>query len=323
MASELNTRYTTPSKIYNQKLYKLTKLHDVYGGNETMREGTTKYLPKMVFENENDYAMRLKTLAIKNYLKDAITGYVGRIFSKPTTLGDDWKPEAKKWWEDVDLYGNKGDVFFKRVVANGIRDGISWVLVDMPVSNALTLADERSAGIRPYCRLYEALDVIFVQSDSRGRIIDFRAREKEYIADGMEQKEIKKIRRFTPGQCEVYNEEDDTLETFNITFPTEYGVPVVPYITDPEPRVNYSCESPMNDMADMIIRLWRSQAEQDNSLSVSRCPMLFAKGLNLEKLIVSAKSTIQTENENADMRWIEASGAALDAGNNDISAIIA
>lgn len=156
-----------------------------------MRLKGTKYLPKAQFESETDYEMRLKTLAIKNYLKDAITGYVGRIFSKETTLGDDVNEEACAWWEDIDLRGNKGDVFFKRVVAAGIRDGIAWVLVDMPVSNAITLADERQADVRPYARLYQKIEAIFVQPDDRGRVIDFRVREIGYRTENMEQKGLR------------------------------------------------------------------------------------------------------------------------------------
>ena len=77
----------------------------------------------------------------------------------------------------------------------------------------------------------------------------------------------------------------------------------------------------MKDMAELIVRLWRSQGEQDNSLSVARCPMLFGRGLQLEQLIVSARSVISSDDPNADVRWIESTGSALQAGENDITTL--
>lgn len=316
----LKDLYTTPSLIYQDEQQLTQKMLDVWGGSTALRDKGVKYLPKTDFESATDYAMRLKTLAIKNYLKDAITGYVGRIFSKETTLGDDVSEEARAWWEDIDLRGDKGDVFFKRVVAAGIRDGISWVLVDMPVSNALTLADERRADVRPYVRLYQKIEVIFVQPDDRGRIIDFRVRETEYRTEDMEQKKIERIRRFTPGRCEVYNVTDDYLESaVDISFPAEFGVPVVPYITDPDPKAGFYTESPLKDMADLIVRLWRSQGEQDNCLSVARCPMLFGCGLNIEKFPITSRSVILADDPTATLQWVESSGAALQSGMEDIN----
>ena len=322
ISKSIKDLYSTPSLIYKDELPLTQKMLDVWGGSATLREGATKYLPKNRFETADDYDMRLRTLAIKNYLKDAVTGYVGRIFSKETTLGDDMSEEARAWWEDIDRQGNKGDVFFKRVVTAGIRDGIAWVLVDMPVSSAQTLAEERESGIRPYCRLYQKIDVIYVQIDETGRVTDFRAKETDYETRGMEQVKVERIRRFTPGLCELYNITDEVMEMQAIiSFPTSEGVPVVPYITDPDPKAGLYTESPMKDMAELIVRLWRSQGEQDNSLSVARCPMLFGRGLQLEQLIVSARSVISSDDPNADVRWIESTGSALQAGENDITTL--
>lgn len=317
----LKNKFITPSIVYSVKFPELIKMMDVWGGTASLREGGEKYCPKLRFESEQDYAMRLKTLAIKNYLRDAITGYVGRIFSKETVLGKDVPPDIVEWWEDIDRAGNKGDVFFKRVVTSGIRDGVSWVLVDMPVSTAQTLADERQQDIRPYVRMYRDLDVIYAEIDDRGHVIDFRARETTYETQNMEQVKVEKIRRLTPGLCEIYDTTHDTYETFNVTYPAKYGVPVVPYITDPSPKSGFLTESPLRDMAELIIRLWRSQAEQDNSLAVARCPMLFGKSVDLEKLIVSAKSVITSDNENAQLSWVESSGNALQSGKDDIDTL--
>ena len=319
---EQKKAYTETSQVYKEELPLTEKMLDVWGGSETLRAGTTKYLPKTRFETDEDYLMRLRTLAIKNYLKDAITGYVGRIFSKETTFGDDVSAEARTWWENIDRQGNKGDVFFKRVVTAGIRDGISWVLIDMPVSAAQTLAEERASGVRPYCRLYQKIDVIFVQTDEMGRVVDFRAKETDYETRGMEQVMVERVRRFTPGLCEVYNITDDVMEMqAPISFPASEGAPVVPYITDPDPKAGLYTESPMKDMADLIIRLWRSQGEQDNSLSAARCPMLFGVNLDLKNLVISARSVITSDNQGADLRWVESSGSALQAGENDITTL--
>lgn len=319
-----------PSKAYIKKLPYLIKMAAVYGGNGTMREKKEEYCPRFLAESYISYENRLKTLTIPNYLEASIAGYVGRMFAKPTTLGDDWTDEALAWGEDIDRLGNKGDVFFRRVVTDGIRDGFSWVFVDMPQSNAETVADEKALGLRPFCKLYSDIDVIYVRQDDFGRIVDFRVKETIMEQKDLADKEIKQIRRLTPGLCQIYNLDDEYMTEMPMSYPIKLGVPVVPYVTATHADRDFYGKPPLDNMADLCIRLWKSRAEQDNCLSVTRTAMLFAKGWemptdnkgNSNSVLVTNGAVYTTPSPDASLEWIEASGNGLDAGQKDIDALI-
>lgn len=320
--------YTTPSLVYTTMLPMLQKMRDVYGGNKTMREAGKKYLPMLLKESEEAYKARLVALTIPNSLREAIRGYAGRIFAKPTTKGEDFDEAFNAWWEDIDRLGSKADVFFRRVVASGILSGISWVLVDMPASNAENLAQEREMNIRPYCRKYDALDVIFVEANEQGQIIDFRVRETAFQTVELVQKQVTIIRRYTPGLCEVYNVTTGQVAAYALSYPAQFGVPVVPYVAADEVGAGYYVEPPLLDMADLSIRLWNSQAEQDNCLHIARCPLLFARGWKPEandesgnEMVVTTTQVYYSEDPAASLNWVEHSGAALGAGRDDIDSL--
>lgn len=324
--TNLSKSYSEPSPVYAKMSPRLQRMKDVYGGNETMREAGEVYLRMLTVDTAESYRARLNALAIENSVRDAVEGYVGRIFSKPTTLGKDWEAhaEAKKWWEDIDRKGNNGDSFFRRVVSMGIRDGISWVFVDMPLNNAQTLYEERQSGIRPYCTFYSATDVIFVLADDQGRITDFRVKEEVTSVDGNGRMDTEtRYRRYTPGLCQVYQEDGTMLAEITMSFSPERGVSVVPYITDPEPGADFYVKPPLMDMADLQIRLWQSTGEQQNCLSIARCPFLFGTGLQIgkEKVEIGAEILFHSEQTDASLRWVEISGGSLSAGDKDIENI--
>lgn len=324
--SNLSRSFSEPSPVYTKMLPRLQRMMDVYGGNETMREANEKYLPKLNVDSLESYYARLNALAIENSVRDAVEGYVGRIFSKPATLGKDWEAHAsaKQWWEDIDRKGNNGNSFFRRVVAMGIRDGISWVFVDMPLNDAQTLYEERKAGIRPYCTFYSAADVIFVLADDQGRIIDFRVKEDVSSVDEVGRMNTDtRYRRYTPGLCQVYKEDGTMLAEMQMSFSPERGVPVVPYITDPEPGADFYVKPPLMDMADLQIRLWQSTGEQQNCLRIARCPFLFGTGLHIgkEKVTIGAETLFHSDNADASLQWVEISGGSLSAGDKDIENI--
>ena len=81
-------------------------------------------------------------------------------------------------------------------------------------------------------------------------------------------------------------------------------------------------------MADLSIRLWNSQAEQDNCLHIARCPLLFARGWKPEandesgnEMVVTTTQVYYSEDPAASLNWVEHSGAALGAGRDDIDSL--
>lgn len=320
------------SSVQSQKHVKQKRIRDVYGGNDTMRDGGRSYLPQFAQEQNEAYEKRRSSAHMNNHLAPAIDGYVGRIFAKPVVLDSkDNETEALKIWEDIDLRGNNGDVFFQSVVRSAILDGIAWVIVDYPKNTASNLREERQRGIRPYCRYYEDMDVLFVESNDNGKITEFRAKEYVYERqdDGYSQEQKTYVRRLyiddqTGAVCYQLHLDDTVVEEGVMSYPSEYGLPIVPYITSRQ-QLNLlgDVTPPLLDAADQCIRLWQSVSEQDNCLTLARCPFLFASGWTPpdEKngIWVAPNLSYWSDSPDANIRWVEHSGAALEAGLADIT----
>ena len=106
----------SPSLIYRSMQDNLEKMAAIYGGNESMRKEGERFCKRLEQETSASYKKRLNGLAIQNHLKTAITGFVGRIFAKPTLLGEDASPRVHLWYEDIDRFGNKADVIWKKII---------------------------------------------------------------------------------------------------------------------------------------------------------------------------------------------------------------
>lgn len=329
MATE-EARIYIASSVQTAKHARQQRIRAVYGGNETMRAGGQVYLPKFNRELPEVYRNRLQAAHMNNHLAPAIDGYIGRIFAKPIVLAKDNDADAVALWENIDLRGNNGDVFFQNVTRAGILDGIAWVVVDYPKNTAATLLEERKNNIRPYCRCYEDVNVLFVEADDLGRITEFRAKEYVYVrqGDGYSQQMKTYIRRLyiDPESGNVHYQlhfDDNIVEEGEMSYPAGYGLPVVAYVTSRQQLDTFgSITPPLMDVADQCIRLWQSISEQDNCLTLARCPFLFAAGWTPKDddgIPVAPNVAYWSDSENADIHWVEHSGAALGAGLNDIN----
>lgn len=321
-----------PSITYGRKIHSQRRIRAVYGGNKTMKEQTKRFLPKFESEDEATYKRRLMSAHMNNYLEPAINGYVGRIFAKPVILDKEVPQEIKDLWEDIDRQGNLGDMFFQDVVSNGILDGASWVVVDYPSGEPQTLREEKEMNMRPYCRSYADIDVIFVEADESGRIVEFRAIEDviRRISDDLSQEEKRQIRRFYIQDntvCWQLYEDNAVVNSGVMSYPAKYGLPIVGYFpTKRRSPTDFFVKPLLMDAADQCIRLWQSISEQDNCLTLARCPFLFASGWTPPdgkdgKISVSPNVSYWSSSPTAHLGWVEHTGSSLQAGKDDIDTL--
>ncbi|NYT61269.1 DUF4055 domain-containing protein [Alcaligenaceae bacterium] len=72
--------------------------------------------------------------------------------------------------------------------------------------------------------------------------------------------------------------------------------------------------SPLLDLAFLNVKHWQSQSDQDTILHVARVPILFMKGFpNEQAVTVGASSAVKTEAVDAEMKYVEHTGAAIEA----------
>jgi len=79
---------------------------------------------------------------------------------------------------------------------------------------------------------------------------------------------------------------------------------------------------PIEDLSDLNIRWWQSNADQINVLTVARFPILSGTGVDEEQgdvLEVGPKRMLTATNEKAKFGYVEHTGAAIEAGRQDLS----
>ena len=71
---------------------------------------------------------------------------------------------------------------------------------------------------------------------------------------------------------------------------------------------------PLLELAFMNVEHWQSKSDQQNILHVARVPILFGKNLGDAQIVVGAGSMVTSDNEHGDLKYVEHSGAAIEAG---------
>lgn len=182
-------------------------------------------LPKEKGETDEEYQNRRDKSVLSSFFEDALEEHVGRAFHMPPQLLDDVpveirgrmthqeemvddaaNPGQKKLvskssvdvrgiWENIDLQGNSGDVFGRRIWMDAEADGDTYVLVEMqpgPTDEsgapiAESVADRAASGRRPYWVHVTAQEIIEGTPricSGRPRLSVCRIRERRQREDG-------------------------------------------------------------------------------------------------------------------------------------------
>src|SRR5690606_38078703 len=115
---------------------------------------------------------RLATNVLLNMTAQTLDQLSGKPFSAPIKVNDDVpKAIVDQVLDDVDLQGNKLDVFARQWFREGLAKALCHVLVDMPRpqpkpdGKPRTLADDRKEGLRPYWVLIKPECLLFARAD--------------------------------------------------------------------------------------------------------------------------------------------------------------
>ena len=76
---------------------------------------------------------------------------------------------------------------------------------------------------------------------------------------------------------------------------------------------------PLLDLAYQNVQHWQSDSDQQTILHVARVPILFAKGFSeADTIVVGSSAACRSSNEQADLSYVEHTGAAIEAGRQAI-----
>jgi hypothetical protein len=204
-------------------------------------------------------------------------------------LSQETPDKIKELAEDIDMEGDRLDVWAQQFFSIAFQYGLAHALVDYPRTDPETVktrADEQASGSRPYVTMLNPRQVIGWKSKvSGGKVVLTDLRVKEVIVvdgDDFGQTKIEQIRHIMPGKVEIYrrNKGNDGSASWAIHEEWETSRSDIPLVTLYTKRTGFMRGSPpLLNLALLNIKHWQSQSEQDNILHVARVPILSVYGL--------------------------------------------
>jgi hypothetical protein len=308
------------------------------GGTSAMRAAGKKFLPKWPSEEQNAYENRLATAVLFPAYQRTVTTLTGKPFSKPVTIGEDVPSNVRDWLADVDLQGRNIDAFAADLMQVGLGYGLGGILVDFPTKadDVRTVADERAAGLRPYMVEIMPWQVLgWKESRKNGAWVLDQLRIMECVDEPDPQDpwatvKVDQVRVLEPGKWATYRQQGEKKEwllhkegTTTINF--------IPYVPVYGERTGFMMgKPPLIEVAHLNTAHWQSASDQQTILHIARVPILTVigaeDGVNAAgqpvpwKLEVGASSAVRLPKD-GDMKFVEHTGAAIEAGQKDLDAL--
>lgn len=334
MDTEKKNPVSQPCQAYNEMAKHWELIDDLLGGTLAMRKAGTTWLPREPKEDDESYNARLGRSILFEGYEDATSDLASRPFSKPVTMQGTLPESLQEVYDNPDGQGTDITQFAKDILSTCIHRGIAHILVDFPKTPAgdgvkTSIADERRAGYRPIFVHIKPDQLIGWKSViENGKTVLDMIRWKDtktiYTSD-FEEKKINIVRVYTRVGWQLWEENDKKeyvlVEDGGHTYPD--GIPLVTcYIN----KTGFMTAKPaMLGLAWMNLAHWQSYSDQKNLLRFARFPLLFFSGINeadIEKdVVIGPGRKWSSTNENADCKFVEHTGAGIEAGQKDISDI--
>jgi hypothetical protein len=296
------------------------------GGTKAMRRAAKKYLPQWPAEDQDSYKARLNTATLFPAYARTISVLTGKPFSKPLTVGEDVPKRFEPWLEDVDLQGRNLHAFAADLCAEALGFGFCGILVDCPPAEGVkTVADEQSAGIRPYFVHVTHGAILGWRSEKvKGglKLTQLRLLENVEESDGaFGVKTVEQVRVLEAGSWKVYRKTtiEGGTESWTIFKEGTTSLKIIPFVPIYGKRKDFMIgAAPMMELAHANVEHWQSKSDQQTILHVARVPVLFATDIGEAPMVVGAGALIKASSKDANLKYVEHSGAAIEAGRKSI-----
>lgn len=299
------------------------------GGTKAMREAGKTYLPQFPAESDDAYKSRLDSSFLFNGFRKTVRDMTGRVFTKSVEIeGDAPQEEAA----NIDMQGQDLSAFARNVFEAALGGcGLTFIMVDAPPRpEELTKAQAAEQNMRPYLVHVPVEEVLGWKTKAVGsqiRLKQWRMMETIEVddpADEFKTETVKQVRVLTlvEGRVNVrlYRQSTDKGDwSVFKEFDTEATeITVAPFYANPKGFLK--AEPPLEDLADKNLEHWLSASDQRNILHSARVPILHATGRTPEDgpLVISAGMATSSTDVNAKLEWVEHTGAAIEAGRNDL-----
>ena len=302
------------------------------GGTLAMR-ATPALLPKYPAEGDEIYKERLRLSTLLPAYSETVGNMTSRVFAEPLQLGDDVPEQVVELASNIDNANNDINAWSVDFFREGLSHGLCHAFVDHQKAEGVrTQADEKAAGVRPYVVMVKPEQVCGWRARD-GLLTQVRYREMIEESDGdFGTKCVEQIRVLEPGKWTTYRKPKEggvwTIHDEGAT-----NLSVIPWVTFYTGRTAFmTAKPPLLELAHLNIKHWQSQSDQDNILHVIRVPILVRIGVQAQfdnqgkvvppefKVGTGALTDLPI---NGDMKYVEHTGKAVDAGRQALLDLIA
>jgi hypothetical protein len=313
-------------------------ISDLLGGTKAMRSAGEKWLPKETDEKTDNYNTRRNRSFLYNGFKDTITKCTARPFSRPVTykVPEQLEEPMKPIIENMDGEGQHFQDFAREFFYTLVTWGITHGFVDypkVPDKEGVTKKDEQDLQLRPINRIIRAPKLIGWKTEKGvngiPKVVEIRI--LEYVIEEnekWEQVRIEQIRVVKEGGYTIYrlDEKGKDWKVYDEGEMSVNGVKRLPLVTAYIEKQDLMIAfPPLLELAWANLEHWQSLSDQKNILRFSRFGILLATGFTPEEvengLTVAPTQAIFSTNKDAKLMFVEHTGQAVEAGENDIHSI--
>ena len=296
-------------------------------GTPAMREGTTQYLPRWPNEEADSYRARVATATLFPAYRRTVRVMAGKPFSKDVTLSEDTPESIKNWSEDIDLQGVSLHSFAAEMFEESFY-GLAGILVDYPrvgpaPNGVRTVAQVEATGARPYWVRVKHEQLLGWKAKNiagRMKLTQLRLMESVEEDDGeFGTKTIAQVRVLEPGKWRTFRAGTNTDKAWVLFESGTTTLADIPFVPLYGSRMAFMMgAAPLLDLAYLNVKHWQSQSDQDTILHVARVPILARIGVDNSVPMTVGASTAMDLPMGADMKFVEHSGAAIEAGRKSL-----
>jgi len=321
----------TTSLAYDQmKADYWDQIDALRGTTVALRSLGKTYLPKHAKEEDTQWRYRRDRSFLYPAYDDAITRMAGKPFAKPVTVSENMPEALLEIVDNADLTGRNLTMFARDVLDEGCSVGLTHVLVDYAnTGGGQSMGEEQTLGLRPVFIHYKSRDVWGWESRRlpSGVKVPAEVRLHEESTERVgnyNEVTVQRVRVYRERDFEVHRLMDDGEWMLEIP-PTPHTYPDgVPFRTFYTNQTGFmTAKPPLWGLADLNLQHWQIASDYANVIHVVSSPVLMVTGASEDQVrsFTAGAGRMVVLPEGADMKWVEHTGMAVDAGRDELDKI--